>query len=80
VPMKDPEPDFNPLRMQHDHNIELRGFEHTGEVAEQLEREAQEQRHGFVPGGGTRWVRTEDPEQADEFRSGVRLLARLRGW
>jgi hypothetical protein len=75
----DPPPDFDPLRMSYEAVVELRGFEHSGEVAEMLEREAEAQAHDDVPGGGVRVSRVTNPEQRDEFLSARARLSALTG-
>jgi hypothetical protein len=77
--LTDPPEGFNPIALQHEHNISLRGFEHSGQLAEQLEREGEAMRHGPLPGGGCTWLRTDHEEEADEFKASRALLARLRG-
>jgi hypothetical protein len=74
----DPAPDFNPLLMQHEANVALRGFEHTGEAAQRLEAEAQAQAHAAIPGGGVTVTFTPDPDSPDESLDPAARLRALR--
>ena len=80
MPAKDPDPGLDPLMLQHRRNIAVRGgFEHTGQAAEMLERERAAQARAPIPGGGTRWHRSHDPEEPDMLIDPDARLRALRG-
>jgi hypothetical protein len=61
--LSDPPAGFDPLAEQYMRNCALRGYEHPGQQAEQLEREAQAQ---AVSTSGVRVVQVIDTSAPDE--------------
>jgi hypothetical protein len=81
--MRDPDPGLDPLMLQHFRNAELRGYEHPGQQAEMLEREAQHQAAVPPAGGGVsvRFIQgdrldpTSDPFNVNARREALNLPA-----
>ena len=74
MPLTDPPEGLDPFLAQHSRNVALRGFERSGEQAEQLEREAQEQRAAHIPGGGVQISDTRNNRALDHDRPRPSLI------